>query len=74
MLKLNCSVARVLARPSLMTLYVIFPNHVHFQITPRYVLKAPIHRKYRVVLWLPEKVLLLQKDVFYDIVMHAIFD
>ena len=33
-------VARVLAKPYLMTLYVIFPIHVNFQIRSSFVLKA----------------------------------
>ena len=36
---------RVLARPYLMTLYVIFPIHLNFPIRSRCVYKAIIHRK-----------------------------
>ena len=35
----------VLAKPSLRTLYVIFPIHVNFRIRSMCVLKAIIHRK-----------------------------
>ena len=46
----------VLARPYLMTLYVIFPIHLNFPIMCRCVLKAIIHRKKQwIVLQLLEK-------------------
>ena len=41
----SLKLVRVLARPYLMTLCVIFPIHVNFAITSRCVLKAPTHKK-----------------------------
>ena len=41
----NSIYIRVLARPYLMTLYVIFPIHLNFPVMPRCVLKVIIHRK-----------------------------
>ena len=44
--------SRVLDRPYLMTLYVIFPIHVNFQIRSWCVLKAIIHRKNSVLFYI----------------------
>ena len=41
----NSEVDKVLARPYLMTFYVIFPIQVNFPVTSTYVLKATIDRK-----------------------------
>ena len=58
---------RVLARPYLMTLQVIFPIHVNLPITSRFVLRATIHRKNSVKNFrLLGKV--FSKRCFYDIV------
>ena len=42
---MNAFDIRVLARPYLMTLYIIFSIHVNFPVTSRCVLKATVHRK-----------------------------
>ena len=56
---------RVLRKPYLMALHVIFPIHLNFPIRARYVLKAIIHWKKRwIVLQLLEKVFLLLKRHF----------
>ena len=67
---------RVLARPYLMTLHVIFPIHLNFPIMCSCVLKAIIHRKKQwIVLQLLEKAFLFQKDDFYLLLyMHVVFD
>ena len=63
--------ARVLARPYLMTLYVIFPIHMNFPITFRCVLKATIHRKKTVNCFtLLKKVFFFSKRRFHNIA-HA---
>ena len=54
--------SRVLARPYLMMLYVIFPIHVNFPITSSCVLEATIHRKITVnCFMLLEKIFFLKK-------------
>ena len=62
----------VLARPYLMTLYVIFPIHSKIPIRSTCVLKAIIHRKKNSRLFYSylRKFFLFQKDAFYYIV-HA---
>ena len=64
----NLALSKVLARPYLITLYVILPIDLNFPIRSRRVLKAIIHRKKQwIALQLLEKVL-FEKDAFYDIV------
>ena len=61
----------VLARPYLITLYIIFPTHLKFPIRSRCVLKAIIHKKNNGLFYgYLIKFFLFQKDTFYDIV-HA---
>ena len=63
----NLALSKVLARPYLITLYVILPIDLNFPIRSRRVLKAIIHRKKQwIALQLLEKVL-FEKDAFYDI-------
>ena len=59
------STTRVLARPYLMMLYVIFLVYLNFPMRSRSVLKAIIHRgKQWIVLWILEKVFSFSKRCF----------
>ena len=59
------STIRVLARPYLMMLYVIFPVYLNFPMRSRSVLKAIIHRRKQwIVLWILEKVFSFSKRCF----------
>ena len=60
---------RVLARPYLMTLYIIFPTHVNSPITSRHVSKANIHRKKQLIVSHYRRKF-FSKRGFYDIT-HA---
>ena len=60
---------RVLARPCLMTLYIIFPTHVNSPITSRRVSKANIHRKKQLIVSHYRRKF-FSKRGFYDIT-HA---
>ena len=63
---------RVLARPYLMTLYVIFPIYLNFPICSRCILKAIVHRKKKwIVLPLLEKVFSFFKRMLFMIIVHA---
>ena len=67
----NSNPHRVLSRPHLMALFVIFPIHVNFPIRSRCVLKAIIHSKKQwIVLLLLKRFFFFKTTLFYDIV-HA---
>ena len=58
-----------------MMLYIIFSIHLNFPIRYKFVLKAIIQRKNRGLFYgYLRKFFLFQKDAFYDIYMHVVFD
>ena len=63
----------VLARPYLMSLYVIFPIHLNFPVRSRCVLKAIIHRKKTVDCFtVTRESFFIFKKTLFD--MHEVFD
>ena len=59
---------KVLARPYLMTIHVIFSIHVNFPIKSRFVLKAIINRKKQWTVLCYLRNFFFQEYAFYDIV------
>ena len=65
--------SRVLTRPYLLMLYVIFPIHLNYPIRSRCVFKAAIQRK-KAVLQLLEKVFSFSKRHFsHNLVLFFVF-
>ena len=70
----NSNPHRVLARPHLMALFVIFPIHVNFPIRSRCVLKAIIHRKKQwIVLLLLKRFFFFKTTLFYIVYASSIW-